>query len=310
MKKISIVTPTYNEENNISTLYRRIKKTISEIKNYNFEIIIIDNASTDSTRSLLRELANNDKSVKLIFNTRNFGHIRSPYWGIMQAHGDAVIYMASDLQDPPEYINSFIDEWEKGWKVVLATKEKSKTNPIAHKIRKLYYLLLDKITDIEIIRNSTGFGLYDKKVIDKIRTIDDPYPFLRGLVSELGYPVKRLEFEQPRREFGVTKNNIYTLYDIALLGIVSHSNIPLRISSFIGYAISIASFILGILYLVLKINDWYAFPRGVAPIIILMFFFFGLLFIFVGLIGEYISVIYTHVRNRPVVVESERVNFE
>jgi dolichol-phosphate mannosyltransferase len=228
----------------------------------------------------------------------------------MQAHGDAVIYLASDLQDPPEYINRFIDEWEKGWKVVLGTKEKSKTNQITHKLRKLYYLLLDKITDIEIIRDSTGFGLYDKIVINQIRAINDPYPFLRGLISELGYPVKRLQFEQPRREFGVTKNNIYTLYDIALLGIVSHSNIPLRISSFIGYTISILSFILGVAYLVLKINDWYAFPRGVAPIIILMFLFFGLLFIFLGLIGEYISVIYAHIRNRPVVVESERVNFE
>lgn len=310
MKKISIVAPTYNEEQNIITLYGRIKDAISKLENYIFEIIIIDNASTDNTRVLLRGLAKEDKSIKLIFNTRNFGHIRSPYWGIMQAHGDAVIYLASDLQDPPEYIGRFIGEWEKGWKVVLATKEKSKTNQITHKLRKLYYLLLDKITDVEIIRNSTGFGLYDKIVIDKIRAINDPYPFLRGLISELGYPVKRLEFEQPRREFGVTKNNIYTLYDIALLGIVSHSNIPLRISSLIGYAISIASFMLGLIYLVLKMNDWYAFPRGVAPIIILMFFFFGLLFIFLGLIGEYISVIYTHVRNRPVVVESERVNFE
>lgn len=310
MRKISIVTPTYNEEQNIIDLYGRIKDAISRIENYIFEIIIIDNASTDNTRTLLRGLAKEDKSVKLIFNTRNFGHIRSPYWGIIQAHGDAVIYLASDLQDPPEHINRFIGEWEKGWKVVLATKEKSQTNRIVHKLRKLYYLLLDKITDFEIIRNSTGFGLYDKIVIEKIRLIDDPYPFLRGLISELGYPVKRVEFEQPNREFGVTKNNIYTLYDIALLGIVSHSNIPLRISSFVGYAISIFSFILGGVYLILKINDWYAFPRGVAPLIIVMFFFFGLLFIFLGLIGEYISVIYTHVRNRPIVVESERVNFD
>lgn len=310
MKKISIVTPTYNEEQNIIKLYERIKNTISQLENYIFEIIIIDNASTDNTKTLLREIAKKDKSVKLILNTRNFGHIRSPYWGILQANGDAIIYLASDLQDPPEYINSFVEEWEKGWRVVLAIKEKSKTNPIVHRLRKLYYLILDKITDIEIIRNSTGFGLYDKIVIDKIRFINDPYPFLRGLISELGYPVKRLEFEQPKREYGVTKNNIYSLYDIALLGIISHSNIPLRISSLIGYAISILSFILGLAYLVLKLNDWYAFPRGVAPIIILMFFFFGLLFIFLGLLGEYISVIYTHVRNRPIVVESERVNFE
>lgn len=310
MKKISIVTPTYNEEDNVLALYERIKKSISEYKNYNFEIIIIDNASTDSTREFLRDIASRDKLVKLIFNTRNFGHIKSPYWGIMQAHGDAVIYLASDLQDPPEFIKRFIEEWELGWKVVLATKEKSQTNPFLHKIRTYYYLLLDKITDFEIIRNSTGFGIYDKVVIDKIRLINDPYPFLRGLISELGYPVKKIDFEQPKREFGLTKNNIYTLYDIAVLGIVSHSNIPLRISSFIGYLVSILSFFLAGIYLILKLNNWYAFPRGVAPLIILIFFLFGLLFIFLGIIGEYISVIYSNVRNRPIVVEGERVNFE
>lgn len=309
MKKISIVSPTYNEENNIIELYNRIKNVINNEQRYLFEIIIIDNSSTDNTCKILKQLAISDKKLKLIFNTRNFGHIRSPYWGIMQASGDAVIYLASDLQDPPEYISNFIREWEMGWKVVLATKEKSQTNRFTHRLRIIYYIFLDSITDVNIIRNSTGFGLYDQVVIDKIRIINDPYPFLRGLISELGYPVKSVEFEQPKRKFDISKNNFYTLYDIAILGVISHSNIPLRISSFFGYALSIISFILAFIYAILKIHNWYSFPRGVAPLIIISFFFFGLLFIFLGLIGEYVSVIYTHVRNRPIVVESERINF-
>lgn len=309
MKKISIVTPTFNEEVNIPILYSRIKNIISKTDNYIFEILVIDNASTDRTRDVLRELAVKDKSLKLIFNTRNFGHIRSPYWGIMQASGDAVIYLASDLQDPPECIPEFIKAWELGWRVVLATKEKSQTNPIFHKMRKLYYVLLDSITEIEIIRNSTGFGLYDKVVIDKIRNINDPYPFLRGLISELGYPVKNIDFLQPKRKFGVTKNNFLTLYDIAMLGLISHSNIPLRISSFIGYCMAFFSLIIGLIYAILKFLDWYHFPAGIAPLIVSVFLLFSLLFIFVGILGEYVSIIYTHVRNKPIVVESERINF-
>lgn len=308
MNKISIVSPTYNEEENIVILYDRIKSAILNFSNYEFEIIIIDNASTDGTRDILRKLAAKDKSLKLIFNTRNFGHIRSPYWGIMQASGDAIIYMASDLQDPPEYIPNFIESWELGWKVVLATKEKSDTNKILHGLRKLYYLLLDNITEIEIIRNSTGFGLYDKVVIEKIRLVNDPYPFLRGLISELGYPVKKLDFLQPVRKFGVTKNNFLTLYDIAILGLISHSNIPLRISSFIGYCMAFFSLVMGIIYAILKLLDLHQFPSGIAPLIVSVFFLFSLLFIFVGILGEYVSVIYTHVRNRPIVVENERIN--
>lgn len=309
-KTISIVTPTYNEENNIEILYSRIKSSIKDIYNYNFEIVIIDNASTDQTRSILKKIASDDRSVKLIFNTRNFGHIKSPYWGIMQARGDAVIYLASDLQDPPEMIHAFIREWELGWSVVLGTKEKSETNTLVHLLRKLYYKLLDRITDINIIRNSTGFGLYDKKVLDKLREINDPYPFLRGLISELGYPVKRIEFIQPERKFGISKNNIYTLYDIAILGIVSHSNLPLRLCSFAGYALSFLSFLMCTTYIILKSNNWYAFPRGVAPLIISIYFLFGMLFIFIGILGEYIASIYTSVKNRPIVVEQERINFD
>lgn len=310
MKKISIISPTYNEEGNIQELFNRIDNSIKNINSYEFEIIFIDNDSEDKTQEILKGIAGKDKRVKLIFNNRNFGHIRSPYWGIMQTSGDATIYLASDLQDPPEYISNFITEWENGWKVVLATKNISKTNKVFHGLRRLYYTFLDKIVDFEIIKNSTGFGIYDKKVIDQIRKINDPYPFLRGLISELGYPVKRIEFVQPEREHGITKNNIYTLYDIGILGIISHSNIFLRICSFMGYLISGLSFVFAGTYLFMKVYDVHAFPKGVAPLIIIIFLFFGLLFSFLGILGEYIALIYNHVRNRPIIVEKERYNFE
>ncbi|QWD13006.1 glycosyltransferase family 2 protein [Polynucleobacter paneuropaeus] len=308
-KKISIITPTYNEEENIKFLYAEIKNIIGKIDRYDFEIVIIDNASTDGTVDILKDIAAHDSSVKVILNTRNFGHIRSPYWGIMQTTGDATIYLASDFQDPPIKIPQFIEEWERGWKIVLGVKPTSVSKSFFNKIRRLYYKLLDEIAEIDIIRDTTGFGLYDKQVLDHIRKIYDPYPFLRGLICELGYPIKTLEFIQPNRDRGISKNNFYTLYDIAVLGLISHSNIPLRISSFIGYIIAGISFLLAIGYFLLKIFNWYDFPRGVAPIIISMFIFFSLLFVFVGILGEYVSIIYTHIRNRPIVVERERINF-
>jgi dolichol-phosphate mannosyltransferase len=310
MKKITIVSPTYNEEANIERLYYTIKKEINSINNYKFEIIIIDNASTDSTQKILKKIANQDKSVKLILNTRNFGHIRSPYYGILQSDGDATIYLASDLQDPPKLIPLFISEWEKGWKVVFAAKNKSNTSFIMHKLRGLYYDLLGLISNVKIIKNATGFGLYDKCVIEMLVKINDPYPFFRGLIAELGYPVKLLEFEQPTRNFGYSKNNFFTLYDNIMIGVISHSNLPIRLSSFMGYILSLVSFILCILYLYIKINDIYSFPKGVAPLIILILFLFSILFVMIGLVGEYISIIFLHIKNRPIVVESERINFE
>lgn len=309
MKKITIVTPCYNEKDNIEELIRRVKQSISEIEGYVFNILIIDNKSTDGTREILRQIAKDDKSIKVILNTRNFGHIRSPYYGILASEGDATIYLASDLQDPPEMIPMFIEYWEKGFKLVLATKPVSKENALVHKLRVAYYKFLDRISTIDVIKDSTGFGLYDESVIKKLREIDDPYPFLRGLISELGYEAKLIEFEQPRRLSGISKNNFYTLYDIAILGIISHSLVPIRIGGLIGLIIGMLSIVAAFLFLVLKLVFWNDYPVGSAPIVIGLFFLFGFQLCFLALIGEYIGAIHTYVQKRPVVVEEERINF-
>lgn len=310
MKKlITIVTPCFNESENIDELYERIKLAISNISKYDFEILFIDNASTDNTVDILRQLISRDSRIKVIVNTRNFGQVRSPYWGVMQAKGDAIIYMASDLQDPPEFISNFLEEWERGWKVVLAVKPVSKTNSTFNILRKAYYRLLAKISDVEMIKDATGFGLYDSLVIEHIRRIKDPYPYFRGLVCELGYPIKTIPFEQPRRAKGISKNNFFGLYDVAILGIISHSIAPIRAAGILGLIMGLLSLVIALVYVVLKLLFWQDFPMGFAPLIIGFFFMFGLLFIFIGLLGEYIASIHTYVRNRPIVVEKERINF-
>ena len=239
---ISVVSPCFNEQDNIEELYRRVKEaTLGLTARYDFEFIIIDNNSTDETANKLRELAKVDSRVKVILNVRNFGHIRSPYYGILQSKGVATIYLASDLQDPPELIPEFVRHWEAGAKLVMATKPNSEGNPIVHGLRKFYYRLLDKISEVKILNDSTGFGLYDQEVLNHVRAIDDPYPFLRGMISELGYDVVEIPFVQPRRLRGISKNNIYTLYDIAWLGIVSHSKVPIRFAAFIGFAVGLLS---------------------------------------------------------------------
>lgn len=306
---ISIVTPCYNEEENIDELYTRICKAIEPFVQYDFEIIAIDNASTDHTVAKLRALAELDHRVKLILNTRNFGHIRSPYWGLIQSTGAATIYLASDLQDPPEHIAEFIDAWEKGWKVVLAIKPFSKTNPFMHRLRRLYYQLLDSISEVPLVKDSTGFGLYDRVVLDHFKKINDPYPYMRGLVCELGYPIATIKFEQPRRSRGLSKNNFYTLYDIAMLGIVSHSILPLRIAGLAGFGLAGFSFLVSLFYLGYKLLNWNSFPVGLAPLVILTTFLFGMLFIFLGILGEYVGSLHMYMKNRPIVVEKERVNF-
>lgn len=231
---ISIVTPCYNEEANVEELYRRVKAAIADLKQYSFEFIFIDNHSQDSTVSKLKVLASKDKAVKIIVNTRNFGHIRSPYYGILQSRGVATIYLASDLQDPPEMIPEFIVHWESGYKLVMATKPESEGSVLMHFLRKSYYRILDRISDVTIVNDSTGFGLYDKAVLDHLRLLNEPYPFLRGLICDLGYEIKTIPFVQPRRLRGITKNNFYTLYDIAMLGIVSHSKVPIRVAAIMG----------------------------------------------------------------------------
>jgi glycosyltransferase involved in cell wall biosynthesis len=308
-KKISFISPCFNEEDNIDDLYQRVSTYWDANPQFDYEYVIIDNASTDNTVQKLKTIANRDNRVKIIINTRNFGHIRSPYWGILQTSGDATIYMASDLQDPPELAMQFIKEWESGYNIVLATKPVAEGNQFIHFLRKLYYRILDDISDIQLVRDATGFGLYDKKVLDEIRKINDPYPYLRGLICELGFPIKTIDFKQPRRVRGISKNNFYTLYDIAMLGLVSHSLVPIRIASLIGLVIGMLSIFVGGAFLIAKLIWWDYFPMGVAPIAIALFGLFGLLFIFMGLLGEYIGVIQTHVSKRPIVVEKERINF-
>lgn len=309
-KKISIITPTFNEKDNIDDLIKRLQSVIAELPAYDFEILIIDNCSTDGTKEKLRQIAAENSKIKVIFNTRNFGHIRSPYYGILQTTGDATIYLASDLQDPPEMIHDFIKEWESGYKLVMAVKPTSEGNRLVHGLRRIYYKFLDSISDVSIIKDSTGFGLYDKSVIEHLKQINDPYPFLRGLICELGFKVKTIMFDQPRRVRGISKNNIYTLYDIAMLGIVSHSMLPIRIGGFIGLIIGCTSIFSAFVFLILKILNWQAYPMGSAPIIIGLFFLFGFLLCFMALIGEYIGSIHTYVQRRPIAVEAERLNFE
>lgn len=307
---VSLSIPCYNEAENIDELYRRICAAISSLSMYSFEFIFIDNASEDDTVEKLTTLAKNDLRVKIIINTRNFGHIRSPYWGMMQTSGAFTITLASDLQDPPELIPQFIAEWERGWKVVLAVKPSSKTNFFLHRLRRLYYRILDGIANVDIVRDATGFGLYDQIVLNEVRKIADPYPYFRGLICELGFPIKTIPFTQPRRARGISKNNFYTLFDMAMLGIVSYSLVPIRLASICGFVIGFLSFLVAIFYTILKLLYWDSFPMGMAPIVIGIFFLFSLLFIFIGLLGEYIGSIHSYVRNRPIVVEKERINFD
>lgn len=309
-KLISIISPCYNEEENIEELYRRVAFVMVSLVNYEFEYLFIDNASTDETVSKLRQICEKDKRVKVIINTRNFGHLRSPYYGLLQTRGDASIYLASDLQDPPELIPEFIKKWEEGAKVVLAVKPVSTSNPIMHKLRRMYYALLDRISDVPMVKDATGFGLYDKVVLDSVREIDDPYPYFRGLVCELGYRTETIRFEQPRRLRGVSKNNFYSLYDYAMLGVVSHSLVPIRFASMAGFAMGVISLLSALLFLVLKLAFWNSIPVGVAPLAILVLFLFGIVLVFIGLLGEYIGSIHTYQQKRPIVIESERINFD
>lgn len=307
---LSVITPCYNEENNVNELYKRVCAVLEQHSKYDFEFLFIDNASTDSTLEVLKILAEHDPRVKIIVNNRNFGHIRSPYWGITQTMGAATIYLASDLQDPPELISAFIKAWEEGSKVVMATKPVDpESSWIMRFIRNKYYQLMDKLSDIRLTRDVNGFGLYDKIVLDRVREVNDPYPFLRGLICELGYETKLIPFDQQRRLSGVSKNNFYSLFDIAVLGIISHSSIPIRMASFLGFIVGIISILLAFMFLVLKLLFWNSFPLGIAPIVIGIFFMFGVLLLFIGIIGEYVASVHTYVQNRPVVVEKERINF-
>lgn len=308
-KLISIVTPCYNEELNVDELYARIKAVFDNEPDYDYEHVFIDNASKDRTVAKVKSLCLKDSRVKLIVNVRNFGHIRSPYHGLLQASGDAVMLMVSDLQDPPELIPDFLRKWEAGFKVVIGVKAESAETPLMFAVRKAYYNLISKISDIELVKNYTGFGIYDKEVIEQLRKIDDPYPYFRGLIAELGYERERIIYKQPARVRGISANNFYTLYDMAMLGITSHSKVPLRLATMVGFLMSVASAFVAVGYLIAKLLFWDQIPFGFAPLIIGVFFIGSIQLFFTGIIGEYIGFIYTQVLKRPLVVEKERVNF-
>lgn len=313
MKKlISVVSSAFNEEDNVEKLCKQVKETCEKLQDkYDYEQIILDNGSTDDTANKLKQLAFNDKHIKVIINTRNFGHIRSPYYGMMQAKGDVVIAIASDLQEPVSLISEFIEKWEQGYKVVLGQKTASKESKIMYLIRSCYYKLLNLFNDsgTKLLEHCTGFGLYDKEVIDKLKSLNEPYPYLRGLVCELGYNLTCIQFCQNKRERGITKNNFYTLYDMAMLAFTNYSKVPLRIATMCGFILSVLSFCLAIFYLIFKLLFWYHLQAGIAPILISVFFFFSVQLFFIGVLGEYLNAILTQVQNRPLVIEKERINF-
>lgn len=310
MKLISVVTACYNEEDNIKEVYEQVKAVFNRLPQYQYEHIFIDNASTDRTVAILKIIAQTDSNVKIIINTRNFGHIRSPFHALLQAHGDAVISIVADLQDPPEMIVEFLSKWEEGYKIVAGVKTASKESRLMFAIRKSFYKLISNLSEIDLINNFTGFGLYDKKVIDILRDIDDPYPYFRGLISDIGYDIYKIEYTQPQRQYGITKNNFYTLYDMAMLGITNHSKAPLRLATMTGFILGALSLIVAAIYFILKILNWNQFQAGSAPVVIGLFFFSSVQLFFIGILGEYIGSIQTQVMHRPLVIEKERVNFK
>jgi len=308
MKLISIVVPTFNEEKNLQEIYSRVTAVVSKHK-VDYELIFIDNASTDSTIPILRELARTDKRVKLIINARNFGHIRSPYHGLLGAEGDAVILISADLQDPPELIDDFIKSWNDGHKVVMAVKSTTDESWFLSIIRRTYYRFVTKISSDPLVRNATGAGLFDREVMNELRKLKEPYPYFRGLVTEIGFKVKTVEFHQPKRTAGKSKNNFFTLYDIGLLGITTHSGAPIRMISLFGFGVALLSLLIALGYLVAKLLFWDSFEFGFAPIILGVFFFGSLQLFLIGILGEYLANIQRRIRNLPLVIEEERVNF-
>ena len=310
MKLVSIVTPCYNEEHNIEEVYEKTKAVFQSLPQYNYEHIFIDNASTDHTLQKLKAIVSKDTHVKVIVNSRNFGHIRSPYHALLQARGDAVISLVADLQDPPAVIKDFLNQWEKGYKIVIGVKPKSEESKIMFAIRRLGYYFIGRLADIKMIKNFTGFGLYDKEVITILRSYDDPYPYFRGMIADIGFDIAEIPYHQPKRKQGLTKNNFYTLYDIGMLGITSYSKIPLRLATMAGFLLAFLSLIISVVFFILKLMFWNRFNAGMAPILIGLFFFSSVQLFFIGLLGEYIASINTRVMKRPLVVEKERINFD
>lgn len=310
MKVISITTPCFNEEANLHEVYERIKKQGQALDGYDYEHVFIDNDSKDDSQTILRDLAKGDSRVKVILNSNNFGAIRSSYYAILQTCGDAVIPISADLQEPPELIPELVKKWEEGYKSVLAVKKSAGGSRFMGFFRRLYYTLVSRLSEIPLIDNYYGFGLYDRAVVEAMRKMEDPYPYFRGMVMEAGFEQTVIYFDQPARKRGISSYNFYRLFDIAMLGITSHSRVPLRLATMFGFGMSALSFLLGLGYLAAKLLFWNHFTVGIAPILISVFFFGSVQLFFTGILGEYIGFIYTHVRHRPLVVEKERINFD
>jgi len=309
IKNLSVVTPCFNEEENVEALYQAVKQVFAGLDGYEYEHIFIDNNSSDQTVAILRKLAEGDKNVKVIINARNFGHIRSPYHAMIQAKGDAVISLVADFQDPPELVPLLIKRWEEGYKIVAAVKRDSEESTLFFTLRRIYYWLVTGLADVQLIKNFTGFGLYDQRVIEVLRGLDDPYPYFRGLISDIGFQPALVPYTQPLRRRGITKNNFGTLYDMAMLGITTHSKVPLRLAAMMGFLLSAVCLAVAAGYFIYKIFFWNSFSVGIAPLVIGFFFIASVQLFFIGIIGEYLGNIHTQVLKRPRVVERERINF-
>jgi glycosyltransferase involved in cell wall biosynthesis len=306
---VSIVTPCFNEEASVREMYEAIREIFARLPQYRYEHIFIDNASKDRTPAILRDLAASDKNVKVILNARNFGHVRSGYYALLQAKGDAVIALACDFQDPPDLIPEFLSRWAAGSRVVLGVKQASEEHGIFFLLRDRYYRLLSRIADIDLVKQSTGFGCFDQSVIVALNRIDDPYPYFRGLIADIGHEPSIVPYNQPARKRGISSQNFYTLYDLAFLGIVNHSKVPLRLATMFGFALAVLSLVIAVGYLSYKLMFWDQFSVGIAPILIGFFFLTSVQLFFIGIVGEYIGSIYTHVRHHPHVFEKERLNW-
>ncbi len=311
MKKISVVVPTYNEIENVRALRDAVAAVFAQrLPQYEYEMIFIDNCSADGTREELAALCTEDAHVKAILNAKNFGQFNSPYYGLLQSGGDATVLLAADFQDPVELIPQFVQEWEKGWRIVIGIKTASHENPLMYGLRSLYYRIIKRLSATEQIEHFTGFGLYDRAFVEVLRGLNDPSPFLRGVVAELGFPHKDIPYTQPARRAGKTSNNWYRLYDAAMLSFTSYTKIGLRLATLLGFGIAALSLLVGLVYLVLKLVFWERFTAGMTPLLIGIFFMGAVQLIFTGFLGEYIMSINTRVMRRPLVVEEKRLGFE
>ena len=310
-RKISVVSSCFNEAGNLQAFYNATVKVLAQFPQYSYEIILADNCSTDGSRDILRRIAAFDKQVKVILNANNFGPDRSSFNALRQATGDAVVPMSSDLQDPPELIAEFVRKWEEGYQVVIAVKSLSKESSFVWFLRRCYYRILAKFSETDrIIQNFTGFGLYDRKFLNALKQYQDPVPYLRGFVSQIGFKQTMVEFVQPKRKHGKSKHNFLSLYDVAMTGFVNHSKLPLRLATFSGFCLAGLSMLVAFGYLVYKLLYWDTFSLGVAPMVIGLFFFSAIQLIFIGIVGEYVGAILTQVKNHPLVIEDEKINFE